>query len=1008
MCIFASILIHTEHIIMKDITSYNGKIGRVVSLIFAFLFGIIYAFSAETEPIKFVHPAALHLPGNKIQCVYQDKKGFLWLGTTMGLYRFDGYETQAYKNDVFNNIRCIREDNANRLWIGTRGAVKVLHEDTGEMETYTLNLNGNPNVSAICATKEGQVLLGSDNGLYRYDPIKRQFIRTVVPDGKGGERRFSVQTLMQDRDGNIWLGTWSDGLWRWDLKNNRLINYPKLNQRGSVHYLFQDSKGTMWAIGWGEGLYRLHFSKDLRRMTYDSYQEKPGMSSALGDNMAYCIAEDVNTNTIWVGSRNGLSITNRDNPGVFTNYYPESATSSLPYGEIDAIVCDKENGIWLGSMGGGLLYNNSRRLFCQNLSFGDPKRSFSALSAVSLLTEPDGNLWVGIENKPLSLYNIRKGTSLSYLQMPEFRGVTMPMVISMAKNAVTGELYFAYNGGVVIYRKGHPVRVLTQKTAPYLLDFHIGALHIDRDGNFFAGSWKGVGVRFADGRTSVIRTLKMTNGETLSNFEVRGILRDRHGLLWISTTHGLLRVEGDLHKPSSLKTTLCDISDAAIKAPNPLCLYEDRQGNVYVGSDVGLSRYNSASGKFENMTEAFHIPGRMVYSIQEDQHGNLWLGTNEGLVHLIRNKHIIASRVYTKEDGLADDYFNVQSAARLDNLLFFGNSHGVVCVNTDNDNSYDSFINVSLTGLNVNGSPISSMSPEKRAAIVSETPEFCDEITIPASYDDFTLFFSALSYRNINQIRYAYKIEGLDSRWQHTDSYSHAAHYSQLPSGTYKFLLKAMNDDGTWSAVKTIKLHILPPFYATWWAYTIYVLLLLAIGYRCFLYYRGKQALQHTLNMHTMAVYNENQLPLQTDVTSEEPEGNTPEPEPQHMAIPEPNMDDVEVKSANEEFLDKAVSVVKAHLKDEDYNVDRFVSDMSMSKSAVYKRMKTLTGMNTSSFIKSIRLKAAIQIMKQNCDVRVSDLAYFVGFSDPKYFSACFKKEYGMTPSEYVDRFLKK
>lgn len=991
---------------MKNRLSILNVWKHIPALVLFFVWCATNAFAQDLGALRFTTPSRLLLPRNKVQCIYQDKKGFLWLGTTMGLFRYDGYETQAYKNDYFNNIRCIREDNSNRLWIGTRGAVKVYNEETGVLESYTLGWNGNPNVSAICTTKQGDVLIGSDAGLCRYDARQRRFIRLVIPDGKGGERRLSVQSIIQDKDGNVWFGTWANGLWRWDLKDNRLISYGRLNKRGSVHYLFQDSKGTIWATGWNAGLYRLHFSKDLRKMTYDTYQNEEGIASSLGDNLAYCIAEDSNTGTIWIGSRNGLSITSRDHPGHFTNYYPGSSDTPLPYGEIDAIVCDKENGIWLGSMGGGVLYNNSRRLFCRNLTIEENGKASSALSAVSLLSEENGNLWIGVENKPLFLYNTHTGTTINSLELPEFSGGWMPMVVSMTRNQATGELYFAYEGGILLYKKGRPVKLLTRNNSPFVPDSHICSVYMDRFNNLFIGSWNGISIKFADGRVSRMTTFKTEEGKVLSDREVRGILRDKHGRLWLSTTSGLLKVEGDLHRPSSLKVTVCDISDGILKSPNPLCLYEDRRGNIWVGSDAGLSRYNPSTGKFETMTDIFHVPGHVVFSIQEDKKGDLWLGTNEGLVHLMKKGATVTSRVFTKEDGLSDNYFNMQSAASIGDLLFFGNSHGIVCVDTDNPVSSDSFINVSLTGLNVNGKSVYSLSSDKRHQIIEGAPESCDEITIPASYDDFTLFFSALSYRNISQVRYAYKMEGLDSRWQYTDSYSHNAHYSQLPSGTYRFLLKAMNDDGTWSAVKTVQIHILPPFYATWWAYAIYMLLLCAAGYRIILYYRGRQALQHTLNMHTLAVYNENTKPLTV------PDSKTPEQveelHSQKMEIPEPNMEDVKVKSANEEFLDKAVSVVKEHLKDEDYSVDRFVADMSMSKSAVYKRMKTLTGMNTSSFIKSIRLKAAIQIMKQNYDIRVSDVAYLVGFSDPKYFSACFKKEYGMTPSEYVERFLEK
>lgn len=971
----------------------------ISGLLLFFLLALFPLFVRGAEALKFSYPASLHLPVNKIQCLYQDRKGFLWLGTTMGLYRYDGYETQAYKNDLFNNVHCICEDNSNRLWFGTRGAVKVLHLDTGEIETYRLDKNSNLDILSLCMTSRNEVLIGTGTGIYRYDPATRHFIHTVIPLGKDSSHQPSVQTILEDRNGHIWFGTWSDGLWRWDLKTNRMVRYPRLNEQNSVHYLFQDSKGTLWATGWRSGLYRLHFSKDLKQMSYESFRKQNGDAFSLADNLAYCIAEDRNTGTILVGTREGLSITSREQPGRFTNYHPESKTTPLAYGEVDAIVCDKENGIWLGSMGGGLLYNNSRRLPCRMLDIRNDIHNYSTLSAVSVLAEDNGDVWVGMENSPLYIYKSHTGQTVNYQSLPEFKGLNLPTVSSIVRSKSDGSIYLAYNGGVARYRKGQPVTVWNLQNAPFLLDYHVNSVYVDNVGNLFVASWAGVGIRFADGQASAITTLRMTDGTILSDFEVRSVLYDRYGTLWLLTSHGLLKIKGNLRKPSTLVAEPYVIPDERLSIPNPCCLYEDRKGNLWVGSDAGLSRYDRASDTFRSMTDVFHLPGNVVYSIIEDYRGDFWLGTNEGLVHLMKKNGSIVPRIYTKEDGLSDDFFNMQAVSGTGRLLFFGNSHGVVCIDASQLVSYSNYSNITLTGLNVNGRSVELLPPDKKAEIISESPEFCKEITIPASYDDFTLFFSALSYRNINQVRYAYKLDGLDSRWQYTDSYSHNAHYSQLPSGTYKFRLKAMNDDGTWGAVKTIQLHILPPFYATWWAYTIYVVLLLVIGYRCFLYYSKKQTLQHTLNMHTMAVYNENAQPLEA----------APVPAtPQHLEIPEPNMEDVKVKSANEEFLDKAVSVVKEHLKDEDYSVDRFVLDMSMSKSAVYKRMKSLTGMNTSSFIKSIRLKAAIQLMKQNCEVRVSDLAYLVGFSDPKYFSACFKKEYGMTPSEYVERFLKK
>lgn len=997
---------------MKTSLESAGILFKIAGLLVLFTLSFLSASAVNEAQLRFTSPVSLRLPNNKVQRVYQDRKGFLWIGTTQGLYRFDGYEVQTFKNDLYNNVRCITEDNAGRLWVGMKGALKVLHPETGEFESYELGLESGLFVNALCALKSGDVLIGTDNGLYRYDARKRQFVHIFMPLDNAG-RQPSVQAILQDKEGNVWVGTWTDGLWRWDIDRNKLVRYPAINARNSIHYLFQDSKGYIWAIGWNAGLFRLQFSKNLREMAFISFRHNPSEPASLGDNMAYCIVEDQSAATIWVGSRGGLSITDRDKPGKFVNYNPGD-NSALPYGEVDALAFDKEGGVWLGSLGGGVFYNNDRRLSCKNLPVGVGKHGTSStLSAVALGAEDDHSLWIGLENSALCRYDLNTGKTVSYQSLPEFSGLTLTMINSIATDKKRGETYFAYNGGIAVYKKGQNVRILNTQNAPFLSDYHINRVYVDRDGNLFTGSWKGFGYRLADGFAAAVTMLKTTDGKTLTKFEVNGILRDTRGNLWLSTSSGLLQVRGNLKQPSSLRAEMCDLSDGMNKFLNPLCLYEDSHGTVWVGSEDGLSSFNPSSGRFENRSQALHLSHYAVYSILQDEQGDFWVGTNIGLVHILKRGGAVASRVYTTEDGLSGNYFNAQSAARIGNLLFFGNGHGVECVNTAHKLTYGRYVNVSLTGLNVNGTPIGTLPPEKRTGILGATPEYCDEITIPSKYDDFTLFFSALSFRNLNRVRYAYKMDGLDNRWQYTDSYSHFAHYNQLPPGTYRFMVKAMNDDGEWSEVKVVKLNILPPFYATWWAYTLYVLLLLAAGYRWFMYYKGKQALLQTLNMHTMAVYDENSKPApvwgnaEETVSKDEAAGDEAVVK-EKMEIPVPNMDDVKVQSDNEVFLAKAVSVVKEHLQDEDYTVDRFVSDMSMSKSAVYKRMKALTGMNTSSFIKNIRLKAAIEIMKQNCEVRISDLAYLVGFSDPKYFSACFKKEYGLTPSEYIDRFLKK
>ena len=116
---------------------------------------------------------------------------------------------------------------------------------------------------------------------------------------------------------------------------------------------------------------------------------------------------------------------------------------------------------------------------------------------------------------------------------------------------------------------------------------------------------------------------------------------------------------------------------------------------------------------------------------------------------------------------------------------------------------------------------------------------------------------------------------------------------------------------------------------------------------------------------------------------------------------------DLNYTSLDEDFIRRAIECVNNHLEDSEFDQPQFADEMRTSKSTLYKKLKSLTGLNTSAFIRNVRLKAACQIMEEKGNnVRVSELAYAVGFSDPKYFSACFKKEFGLLPSEYIERFI--
>ena len=283
-------------------------------------------------------------------------------------------------------------------------------------------------------------------------------------------------------------------------------------------------------------------------------------------------------------------------------------------------------------------------------------------------------------------------------------------------------------------------------------------------------------------------------------------------------------------------------------------------------------------------------------------------------------------------------------------------------------------ISLCITDILVDGRPLEQMSDKKRKEITPFTSDFTDRLVIPASYSHFTICFASLTYNRPQQNKYAYRLQGFDADWHYVDASSRTAYYSKLPAGEYVFQLRATNENGDWGDVREMEIIIEPPFWATWWAYFIYVLLAILFMVLIWWEIRRRLLLRNRRFLQEGETDKVHHLKLQffTNIPSDE-----------------------------EKFLQDAVACVNRHLDDPDFDVPQFVDEMATSRTTLHKKLKSLTGLNTTGFVRSIRLKAACRMMDENPNFRISELAYKVGFNDPKYFSICFKKEFGMQPTEY-------
>lgn len=383
---------------------------------------------------------------------------------------------------------------------------------------------------------------------------------------------------------------------------------------------------------------------------------------------------------------------------------------------------------------------------------------------------------------------------------------------------------------------------------------------------------------------------------------------------------------------------------------------------------------------FVPVNREYGIGASSAFAINEDRFRRLWLSTEQGMYCLAWNDGddaLPAIYFYSRDDGLEHAVCQPNSTFRHGEELYFGTERGFYSFAPGENLMTDNLqYRLLVTDLYVDGRSFDRLDAELRQKCSAEMPQMTRHITLPSSVGRIDVEFALLTYSGQEKNQYAYRLEGYDDDWSFRDASSRRATYENLPAGTYTLHLKASDSRRLWTELPyAIQLHVLPPWYLSWWMWLVYVLMSSAAVYGAAHLY---------MNYHNAAV----RLRLK--------EAEEGDPALSGLDAGEEQL------SADELFLRKAIRCVSDHL--EEYDREQFARDMCVSSSTLYNKLRALTGQGISAFILSVRMKEACRIARQNPDIRVNELGMAVGINTPKYFTRCFKEEIGMLPSEYIEK----
>ena len=712
------------------------------------------------------------LPQNGISEIAQTPDGYLWLAIAEGVARFDGVRFTAFDTGntpeiKSNNVQSLLVDRSGTLWIGTHGGGLSRYQN-GQFRNYSAEQGlSDTHVSCLFEDRGGNLWVGTDGGglnIFRDD----KFTAYTTADGLPGNNISAIGT---DGAGNLWVGT-TKGLAKSVNDEFTVFTTPDALAGKSINRIFRDGAGDLW-IGGLDGLSRFHGER------FDTF----GVNEGLKSGEINAIAQD-RDGTLWFGTgENGLY---RFKDGRF-----EAATTreGLINNDIQAIFADPTGDIWLGTSGGGLAQLRTGRFGVYTSADGLPGDMVGAI-----FEDKAGAVWVGTEDG-LCRFKDGKFTVISAPDGNALRGIT-----GMSEDS-DGNLWINSNSlqtgdKVLRYSEGSSTVEIVRDR---LFDNRAAVTLKDRAGNvWFGTSQDGLHLVQPDGRETVFR-----KKDGLAENYVNVLYEDREGSMWIGTRSGLSRFKnGDF----MTWTARNGFGDHHI-----LSFHEDRAGNLWIGTHGdGLFRFRDE--KFSKFTAKDGLYDNLAFSILEDDNGNLWMSGNKGIYRAsiaeledfaAGRRSSINSFSYGAADGMLSRECNGANPAGVrmrDGRLWFPTIKGVVVVDPNKIDERQPTV------------MIEKVSVDERAL-----PAAVQAIEMQPAQENLEIQFTAISWNRPQQIRFKYKLLGLDADWVEAGT-RRTAYYPHVPSGEYTFQVIADNGEGVWNEQgQTLRVTVLPPFYRTWW-----------------------------------------------------------------------------------------------------------------------------------------------------------------------------------------------
>lgn len=775
-------------------------------LLLLFLLFVFHINGGAQQMIARQIPFFYQLSSNEIWDFYQDREGYLWVGTMNGLARYDGYRLQSFRSDyksvdlLTNNSVVCMSDNDLYVWIGTRKGVSLFEKETCRIIPVPGEGLKDKSIDGILTDKNAFSWVAAEGKVYKCSrdaSILKEY--TLAASG--------INSIYEDHDGNIWVLIWGGGVFKYEPATDTFINYPRIGEHNAPFIMYQDQAGNYWIGTWGEGLWQ--FFPD--QVGLQCYKRHHVINSRSGqsDPIFYSLTQDNTFGYLWALSHNELYALKVTDGGILENVdIHDLLDTHMMY---TRIFKDRNGNLWLSSydMAYTIFFDDSKII---NYPMPQIKERLGwDANIVNLCLDNDGFMWVNQDRYGLSLYDMYHDR-LSDNHISNYPGTFEARVISRSN----------LKGGVWIGTGGTPhiIRLMNRNMKMYVEeDIDLRKL-IDNPGDIDQLVEDVAGNLWI--LTSAYLFLKPANQESLiltdRNLpEIAKLTVDSHGKVWaISEDRNIYLLN------SSGGNIMCELNSSISillesEDINHVCI--DREDCLWLISSLGrIYRSDRLKQTFTNVSLEKEIEESSVIDMLADNE-NVWIVTNKKVIQYSIDDELLYN--FSTSDG--NIFVNVfrNKAVTQDNEggIYAGGHGGFTSIRP---------IRQAQPGTEVVHPVVTDVRADNQSVFFSKknAANTIRKVFLDANDRNIEIYFSTLQYSLNAKERIAYMLEGVDKDWVYLDPDKNVAFYNRLGKGTYQFRLKSASGYGKWSNGEVLlTIEKLPAIYETWYAYLFYILI---------------------------------------------------------------------------------------------------------------------------------------------------------------------------------------